>query len=309
MSHPNGVLTISETGTQVTLNCHANYMVAGAQTAYCDGTNWDRALGNCRQVLIGPATWCDFEVDTCDWTVEAPNSNEWRRNNGIASSSRLFHSVLMRTGPQHDHTVGRPLEGYFMVAQMGDITMQDTARLISPLYTAEQGTDACFRLWYHMFGRQVGRLRVYVRQQGADIEMSLDERNVLFEKNGNQNNVWHEELIALDTQTQEFQIVIEAMASEGRYSDIAIDDVALLQGANCRNEQDTMAEQTTPAEEEPGGVFDVASCAGRCGSAGVFAAGYSATLGVQLNCSCTESCSDLGSCCLDYNRLCLFNGL
>lgn len=311
LTHPNGVLTYSESRTHVTLNCHANFMVAGAQTAYCDGTEWDRALGNCREVDIGPATWCDFEVDACDWTADTLNSYDWRRHNGIAVSgpgatpqSSMLHSLLMRTGPMHDHTIGRPLEGHFMLAQAGDMPQFDSTRLISPLYTAEQGTDACFRLWYHMYGRDVGRLRVYVRPQDTTVlEMILENKHMLFEKQGNQRNMWHEELIALDQQSQEFQIVIEATTGLGRFSDIAVDDVALLQGADCRNEQDTIAVQTTPAEEEAGGVFDVASCAGRCGSSGGLGTNSSDSSGTVM-CDCAITCLETVSCCIDYARLC-----
>ena len=35
----------------------------------------------------------------------------------------------------------------------------DTARLFSPVFAASQSVDACFSLWYHMWGSSLGENR------------------------------------------------------------------------------------------------------------------------------------------------------
>lgn len=303
-------------------------MVAGAREAFCNGTHWDRALGACRLVGVGPATSCDFEADACGWQTadSVADDSEWRRRNGAVSAD------LQHTGPLHDHTVGRPLEGWYMVTHVANPQVESTVRLVSPLYEAALSRRACFRLWYHMYGQQVGRVRVYLKPVDVADFADIGREQILFEREGNQANEWHEELISLNEESQEFQIVVEATRSTlrrstiqraallrtpvSRLSNIAIDDVALLQDADCQTEQDALAAATTPAEEEAGGVADVESCAGRCATTGGeedgAAAAQSQTVswlpGNVLSCECSMGCVEARTCCPDFMDVCVDKG-
>lgn len=310
LTHPTGMLFYNEPRTTITLQCHPNFELAGTQIAYCDGREWDRMLGNCREVQIGPATWCDFEAGMCGWSLDPTHDYDWQRKNGVPpsghmpGSARRTGTVLWRTGPQHDHTTGVPLEGYYMLAQMANQAPEDVARLVSPLYAAEQSANACFRMFYHMYGAMVGHLRVKMRSVGADAKTVL-----LFETDGDNKNEWLEALVGLPAVDSEFQLVIEAYAGISKFSDIGVDDLSLLSGDACASARRSDAIVQAAVTEEVGGVYEVASCEGRCGQARI--ANYSADTmikdipggGVYLTCDCTDCLAD-STCCLDYIALC-----
>ncbi|KAJ6635388.1 hypothetical protein Bhyg_13973 [Pseudolycoriella hygida] len=107
---------------------------------------------------------------------------------------------------------------------------------------------------------------------------------------------------------EEFQIVIEATAARTSRSNIAIDDVALLSGSDCLNEE---FKSTTVVSEE-GGIFDAESCANRCMERAPYSRYVTETIVIQnktvniLQCDCYDGCEDRNSCCLDYRSVCVF---
>lgn len=150
------------------LFCKPGYILAGSGQTHCDGSSWDHALGTCRQVSVGPSTWCDFETnDLCGWTVDPTNDFEWKRRNGFVDSSRL------RIGPRHDNTIQRPLEGHYMVTESSSQLLNKAARLVSPLYPANLSVHTCVRLYYYMYGYMLGRLRVYMKPESVPIAAVL----------------------------------------------------------------------------------------------------------------------------------------
>lgn len=97
-----GQVALLNNDASALLFCNPGYIVAGSNLAFCDGRNWDRAIGRCREVGVNAETWCDFESSTiCGWVSDPNNDFEWKRRAGYATTSHL------RTGPKHDHTVRR----------------------------------------------------------------------------------------------------------------------------------------------------------------------------------------------------------
>lgn len=155
------------------LDCQPGFEVAGSKWTYCNGTDWDRELGKCRETKIGPALYCDFEhEDICEWTAINSHEFNWKRFNNVERLYGLEHSkgfTNKRSGPKHDHTtMGK--DGYFMVAQSTAFTPNEKARLLSPLYPAKRSIDSCFRFYFFMYGRLSGWLRVFYKPES----MSLD---------------------------------------------------------------------------------------------------------------------------------------
>lgn len=104
---------------------------------------------------------------------------------------------------------------------------------------------------------------------------------------------------------EDFQIVIEAKPMNGLISDIAIDDVALLSGSHCKR----FLQNETVTTDEPNGVYDVMSCVNRCNETESLhnAAKFETDMltGKQVEvCDCHDQCTDLETCCLDYNDYC-----
>lgn len=58
----------------------------------------------------------------------------------------------------------------------------DTAHLRSPRYPATQGS--CLQFWYHMYGRTIGTLNVYV-------ETFSIFKSKVWSKTGNDSNIWN----------------------------------------------------------------------------------------------------------------------
>lgn len=82
------------------MSCDVGFDLAGSAITYCDGEEWDRQLGECREESSQPKV-CDFETASlCGWTQNrGENDFNWIRKNGFNSFGTL------KFGPKHDHTV------------------------------------------------------------------------------------------------------------------------------------------------------------------------------------------------------------
>ncbi|KFB46808.1 AGAP011974-PA-like protein [Anopheles sinensis] len=235
------------------LSCFDATELAGSRDTYCNGTHWDRPLGVCRKTGQGTARDCDFEAETmCGWTNDMLHDFDWKRSDGTLNPRAL------RTGPKYDHTKMQPKAGHFMIVDSAEQFTNETARFISPLYEPELSIGACFQFYYHMYGETVGSLKVYVKPMTSDL-YDLKPSLVL---EGNQKNVWHEANIQIPKQSKRFQIVFEASIGMPYKSDIAIDDVSLLQGDKCEDGLET-PDDAAPADPEVEPV-KITSCKNRC---------------------------------------------
>lgn len=82
----------------------------------------------------------------------------------------------MNTGPSHDHTIGIPFQGHYMVINTNHDVYLKHARLISPLYRIISAERMCFKFFYFMYGSSLGTLRVYVKPESVDMqEILLDD--------------------------------------------------------------------------------------------------------------------------------------
>ena len=169
----NGFILYRNLFASAVVVCRLGYTAAGSDIAYCDGSKWDRTIGTCRPINDKNQKYCDFDdVQICEWTNDSTHDFSWKRKNGIATTR------ILRTGPKHDHTSQKPLEGFYMLAEAFESTNlveHASARLLSPVYPASFSVDACFQLHYHMYGRSVGRLRVYVKPVSVEMETVLTE--------------------------------------------------------------------------------------------------------------------------------------
>lgn len=129
------------------------------------------------------------------------------------------------------------------------------------------------------------------------------------EKKGSYENAWLESVFEIDEYDEDFQIIIEATAVRTLRSNIAIDDVALLRGAECLNEE----LKSTSVTPEEGGIFDAQSCVNRCQTISTYSRYVTEVILTISNktvnilqCDCDDGCEDRKSCCLDYISVCVF---
>lgn len=125
----------------------------------------------------------------------------------------------------------------------------------------------------------------------------------LFEKSNSQGNQWNEAFVEVEQMQSDFQIIFEASGSNGLISDIAIDDVALLNGGDC------IHFANNKVTEEGDGIFEIQSCANRCNETESVRTTGNVTFyqnGKLIeNCDCHLDCLTLDTCCTDYQLKCL----
>lgn len=188
----------------------------------------------------------------------------------------------------------------------------ETARLLSPMYPANYSQNACFSFFYHMYGDGVGTLSVYMRPASQQLD-SFSVKDAIFSLKGNQRNVWNEGYFDLKPLSEEFQIVIEASLGLKAKSDIAIDDVSLLNGEDCRPKSDSEDDEVITPEVIPpdvssdDNIFKLGSCENRCGVNVSSVVTIPDTSVNFVQCDCFEGCVDSKTCCPDYAERCVFN--
>lgn len=119
------------------------------------------------------------------------------------------------------------------------------------------------------------------------------------------SNQWCEGFFHIQPTTADFQIVFEATVSAAQISDIAIDDVSLLQGADC-----TVGTSSQAVTQEADGIYDLQSCKNRCNEMAsvIFNEAekfiHDENFNLIERCDCHYDCENLDTCCPDYQLQC-----
>ncbi|GFN85246.1 MAM and LDL-receptor class a domain-containing protein 1-like [Plakobranchus ocellatus] len=164
---------------------------------------------------------CTFEADVCSFTQDKSDDYDWARDSrGTATLS---------TGPSVDHTYGTG-RGSYMYAEASGSNRRagEVARMSSPSFPAASG-DQCLVFYYHMFGSGMGTLNVRM-ETGANQPVL---QPVLWSMSGNLGNQWKvgEVTLPRGLTNDWFKVVFEAVRGANYYSDIAVDDVSVANGA------------------------------------------------------------------------------
>ncbi|XP_040860535.1 apical endosomal glycoprotein [Ochotona curzoniae] len=149
---------------------------------------------------------CNFERDACGWYPGHFTDAHWQR--------------VQSRGPGYDHTTG---QGFFMLLDPADPPAQGQgAHLLTGLQTPTAPVQ-CLSFWYHLYGPQIGTLRLALRRAGEDTE--------LWSRSGTHGNRWHEAWATLYHQPDsgEYQLLFEGLR-DGYQGTMALDDVALRPG-------------------------------------------------------------------------------
>ncbi|KAL3270817.1 hypothetical protein HHI36_021338 [Cryptolaemus montrouzieri] len=293
----NGLIYPSHMNAVLHFYCKSGFDLRGPNVTHCNGTNWSFSMPICLPSNSKPPLSCDFEKpDICGWTHDLNHDFDWRRMQFNTPSGAIG------TGPSFDHTYGEDKGGYYMYIESSSRNENDTARLISPVYDKTMN-DTCFQFFYHMYGITLGSLRVYMKM--VNESWNLNPSKAFFEKNGNQGNEWIGYNHLFGPIPNDYQIIIEGVRGNGYVSDIAIDDVKIIE--NCKIEDLEEAEPTTTTEmpEEYGttDLFpdDLFSCENKCFSNELL-------VGRHRICACDEECFERNNCCPDFIDFCLLQG-
>lgn len=129
-------------------------------------------------------------------------------------------TITPKTGPSSDHTTGT---GHYLYIDQSKATEGQEAILSSPVLTASKVTGgSCFSFWYHMYGANIGELKVIV-QPSTQPDVQLQQ----WYKYTSQGDEWILAEVNIFTET-DFIIKMVAVTSsvKGDQGDIAIDDIS-----------------------------------------------------------------------------------
>nr|XP_054755750.1 MAM and LDL-receptor class A domain-containing protein 1-like [Lytechinus pictus] len=167
---------------------------------------------------------CTFEeAELCAYVQDDTDTIDWKWHNRAAGG--VF------TGPDYDHTKENEFGFYLYISSSRTINSEDVARIMSPVATSSSSSSisSCVEFWYHMWGRDVETLNVYIKPESSDLLPSTPVTRV----EGDQGNYWHRRKFTVPAGSGEYRIVFEGIPGDEVRDDIAMDDVTLYQDQNC----------------------------------------------------------------------------
>ncbi|XP_030832894.1 MAM and LDL-receptor class A domain-containing protein 1 [Strongylocentrotus purpuratus] len=164
---------------------------------------------------------CSFEeVELCYYVQDETDTIDWEwKNRGTKDDY---------TGPDGDHTRGDELGFFLYISSSTFIDSDDVARIMSPVATASNSASSCVEFWFHMWGRDVETLNVYVKRESSALPSTPNTMVT-----GDHGNYWHRQTFTVPAGSGNYRVVFEAIPGEKTRDDIAIDDVMLYKDQNC----------------------------------------------------------------------------
>ncbi|KAM7093121.1 apical endosomal glycoprotein [Molossus nigricans] len=151
---------------------------------------------------------CNFERDLCGWHTGHLTDAHWHWTESH--------------GPGYDHTTGK---GYFMLLDPTDPPARGPGAHLLTQPQTPAAPQECLSFWYHLYGPQIGTLRLVMRQDGKG-------DTHLWSRSGTHGNRWHEAWTTLHHQTlsgAQYQLLFEGLR-DGYHGTMALDDVAVRPG-------------------------------------------------------------------------------
>ncbi|XP_013386486.1 leukocyte tyrosine kinase receptor isoform X2 [Lingula anatina] len=167
---------------------------------------------------------CTFEDGWCGWrNVERGDHFDWSRNRGSTPS--------FSTGPQTDNTL-KNKSGYYLYIEASKQQPLDTAILVSSSFPPPPAINfipslpyyqSCkLRFFYHMYGRNMGRLELEMVENRGRTRRNLWKAEV-----GRSSAAWQYVAIPLLNVTSNYSLEFVATRGLRFRGDIAIDDISL----------------------------------------------------------------------------------
>uniref|UniRef100_A0A3P8YK95 MAM domain containing glycosylphosphatidylinositol anchor 2a n=1 Tax=Esox lucius TaxID=8010 RepID=A0A3P8YK95_ESOLU len=176
---------------------------------------------------------CSFEDEAvCMFSQDKTDDFDWTRHSAATRNTKYTPN----TGPSIDRAGSK--QGFYMYIETSRPRVTgDVARLLTPMFnvspkspygTVTTAASYCFGFYYHMYGKHIGALNVYLRQKGQSGKDSSVWTLV-----GNQGDRWKLAKVNIHP-TSSFQLVLEGVRGLGIEGDIAIDDVTIEEG-ECKD--------------------------------------------------------------------------
>ncbi|XP_037551175.1 MAM domain-containing glycosylphosphatidylinositol anchor protein 2 isoform X1 [Nematolebias whitei] len=178
---------------------------------------------------------CGFEEEAlCLFSQDKADDFDWTRHRAASRDTKYTPN----TGPSSDRSGSK--QGFYMYIETSRPRLEgDKARLLSPTFNMNSknfissssvgnSPTYCFTFYYHMYGKHIGKLNIFLRQKGQTLTDTL-----VWSLSGNQGNYWRQARVDIHP-TAAFQMVMEGVRGPGIEGDIAIDDVTIEEG-ECKD--------------------------------------------------------------------------
>ncbi|MCJ8731787.1 hypothetical protein PDJAM_G00203550 [Pangasius djambal] len=130
---------------------------------------WSSVNGSCP-----PERECTFQSSLCGLEPDPAADFPWVRITGMQAAGSA--------SPSKDHTLGTD-QGYYLSAQLWDRPSGSQSRMVTRFYEPNLESEECWMFWYHMNGRDVGMLNVYLHE-------SHNSWVALWSRSGDQGERW-----------------------------------------------------------------------------------------------------------------------
>ena len=168
---------------------------------------------------------CTFEErHTCMWQNvyddESRSDFDWQLGSHKSDLSD-------ETGPSFDHTLGTP-HGVYLYAEASSPVMAGyRAVLESPLFQATPSHGLCMHFWYHMYGRDMGSLNLYINVLSSSSPPQASA-SPIWSQHGDKGDHWLNAQVSVKS-SKSFRLSLEAVRGADYRSDIAIDDIDFIE--------------------------------------------------------------------------------
>jgi len=204
-------ITITTAGTPV-INQNGNSANIGGFTAYFNVFGGDCA--SCSSTVSTFPYTEGFESGTGAWTQDTSDNFDWTRQNGGTPSDD--------TGPSGANEGSR----YMFTEASGNY--RNTANLQSPCFNLTGLTNPEFSFWYHMYGADMGTLRIYISTNSGATYNAVPLWTQTGQVQTSNGASWNQVKLNLSSYIGQ-TIILRIQGVTGNFyrSDMAIDDISL----------------------------------------------------------------------------------
>lgn len=160
-----------------------------------------------------PSTYyCSFEKDFCDWILDSPSTNQWKRQNGLDAE--------FGKAPFIDVTYSKPT-GYFayLNSKSSDLLLENYLK--TPILTTK--SEACLEFWYNIGGPSSSNLYAWL--------LTFTNKTELWRRRSSATDEWQHAFVRVPapaSNTQQRWLAFEGEASKALNGYVAVDEVKLL---------------------------------------------------------------------------------
>ncbi|KAG7228996.1 hypothetical protein INR49_013229 [Caranx melampygus] len=165
--------------------------------------------------------FCDFEKGMCSWSNldRRVDQGDWLRGRGASPNPN--------TGPSVDHTTSSKY-GYYLYVDSSVGEWGDMSFLISDVFQPST-RGHCLKFWYHMYGSNVGTLRVFLNDRKMHAS-GTEEGTLMWIESGNKGDKWQMARLSVEHKVAFwFAFVYQRGMNTG--GDVALDDITIAPGS------------------------------------------------------------------------------